>query len=231
DALTLGGSGYREIGDIATPREVRNAAGDTHQGTRRVIQPGRDDQVCAGNESCQPVLIVDRPDPCQSGFHQHAPEFGHVNGGFASVEHRRAHRRLPARSSTTRAAAAASFWYCPHGGPAAFPNLARHSSREARVMPNAAAAESIADLSGNVVRSRSHARAASINTARNISPSALCIRAWTARIWLVVHAGIGVLPTRTPHPQSSYPAFTQCAAASRTALIARRCALPMLPFT
>src|SRR6266705_4356635 len=69
---------------------------------------------------------------------------------------RRHYLKLPrlARLSATRAAAAASFWSLPHGGPADLPSVARRASRRARVMPSGFVASSSADLSGRVVRSR-----------------------------------------------------------------------------
>src|SRR5207245_1834681 len=55
---------------------------------------------------------------------------------------RRHYLKLPrlARLSATRAAAAASFWSLPHGGPADLPSVARRASSPARVMPSTSGA-------------------------------------------------------------------------------------------
>jgi hypothetical protein len=113
---------------------------------RSVLIPGPETSRKGIREPHNVAEAAERSERCFAAQHPSSAACSRNVGWSALL--RRHHVKLPrlAYLSATRAAAAASFWSLPHGGPADLPSVARCASR--RASQSIFVASSNADLSG-----------------------------------------------------------------------------------
>ncbi len=86
DAEALSRCAHRQLGQVAAPREVGDAACNPDQRPVRRTQPRGQDQIRGRKHFPQSGFIPYRAGRPQAGFEQHTSEFGHTQPGLSGIE-------------------------------------------------------------------------------------------------------------------------------------------------